>query len=663
MNALSSSPSFHTLVDEYLRRRRNCGTYSIEQFAEEFPHLRSEILDEFPGLIVAENLQGQSYANVVLPKNLGRYKVGQEIGRGAMGIVVSATNPDLDSEVAIKLLPFARIRSVEILQRFQTEAKICAAMEHPNVVPVFDYGTDENFAFLVMRKVPGQSLDKVIAWLAKHSREKDSERTQLDWNLITSIGIQAADALHYAHEQNVIHRDIKPANLILEEDGRLWVSDFGLSKVLSSDVNLSMTGDVLGTPRYMAPEQLRGIYNVCSDVYSLGMTLYELVALKPVPDQSLVSAKQMNTKQTLALPDLKTLNPAAPTALCEIIMQALKLNPEERFASAKELSIALKQSANGTFIGDRRSKDRQAKRNLIRNAVLAGCVGLIVSLVGVYFLGPNLSDELAAALTQPDKMREILDQKESRQVVMDRIPELIETAIKTDDKEVRALFAEFATAMLEPSLGLPGDATEQQEAMGSKDLQRFMDAYVESGMKGPGLRNALQVTNEDGMARGIINRDQIERLRNEVRASEMPEEWRQHAKNQISRYLLTIENETLSMNRRWRIKNFLVSLYCANNDLDLPLSAEDLQLFIGILEKELDLAGAAVLGHGQPPNPNPIAKKQSASLQHRTQVEPNVSEFLRQIEDEPRASKIMNDLMNDEGMSALLKKIKAANEE
>ena len=294
-----TGPSFFTLAEEFVRRRRADGTYRIEQFAEEFPHLRREILEEFPGLLVAESLV-EDEANVEIPATLGRYRIGREIGRGAMGIVVSATNLSLDAEVAIKLLPFERVRSVEMLQRFHAEAKICAAMEHPNIVPVFDYGTDDNFAYLVMRKVPGKSLDIVIAELAKNSVASETGGTQLDWAFVSSIGIQAADALHYAHELGVIHRDIKPANLILEKEGRVWVSDFGLSKVLSSDVHLSMTGDVLGTPRYMAPEQLRGIYNAGSDVYSLGMTLYELVAAQPAWGSTMSNSELLANIPTLS---------------------------------------------------------------------------------------------------------------------------------------------------------------------------------------------------------------------------------------------------------------------------------------------------------------------------------------------------------------------------
>lgn len=594
MTSALRDPTFFTLVDEFLRRRRLNDTYSVEAFAEEFPHMRESILQEFPGLILAESLRKQEVA-IEIPKNLGRYKVGQEIGRGAMGIVVSATNPGLDSEVAIKLLSFERIRSIAMLQRFHAEAKTCAAMEHPNIVPVFDYGTDEKFAYLVMRRVRGKSLDKVIAGLAKHPVPTESGGIQMDWGLVTSIGTQAADAIHYAHEQGVIHRDIKPANLILGKEGKVWVSDFGLSKVLSNDANLSTSGDVIGTPRYMAPEQIRGFCDVRSDVYSLGLTLFELASGQTVWD-SLNGTQLLRKRSALELPDLKQINPAVPDALSEIIMRAVQLRPENRFASAGELSSALKRTVHGSVVADRRSRDRSFARPMrYSHILLAACLG-IVTPVCVFLFSPGQDANLADALQQPETVRGILEKEESRQIIADQLPQLIETAMNTDDRALRVAVAGFANRVITTSVE-QSDASEEDKAELLLGYRRMQEAYTESGLDGPDFAAAMLVQEEE-FATSVMKAqkasaaERFERLRLSLPSIGLSAEEEDQARRQIARYQAAVANESLLLPEQVTINRMLSSLPTVESDSSgsTRLSIDSARFFTSYLRTQLDKA-------------------------------------------------------------------------
>ncbi len=149
-------------------------------------------------------------------------------------------------------------------------------MNHPNIVQIYDYGTQDDYLYIVMHRVRGLDLAKIISGLSDEKQRSGNKNLAMDWRMIAQIGTQVASAIGHAHEKGMIHRDIKPANLMMETNGHTWVTDFGLVKVAQVDQSLSRTGDLIGTPRYMAPEQLRGISDARSDIYGLGITLYEL---------------------------------------------------------------------------------------------------------------------------------------------------------------------------------------------------------------------------------------------------------------------------------------------------------------------------------------------------------------------------------------------------
>ena len=213
-------------------------------------------------------------------RRLGDFRLIREIGRGGMGVVYEASQISLGRRVALKVLPFAAVLDSRQIARFKHEAQAAAQLEHPNIVSVFAIGVERGVHYYAMQYIEGQSLDRALAEMrpaacsapdrgaggveadvcpstssslltAKSTRRRDYFQT------VARLGIQAAEALHAAHEHGVVHRDIKPSNLLLDADGKLWVTHFGLARC-QTDATLTRTGDVVGTMRYMSPEQAMG---------------------------------------------------------------------------------------------------------------------------------------------------------------------------------------------------------------------------------------------------------------------------------------------------------------------------------------------------------------------------------------------------------------------
>lgn len=255
-----------------------------------------------------------------------RYTLTERIAVGGMGEVWAATDTVLDRTVAVKLLNHGLSQEDGFLERFRAEARHTAALQHPNIATVFDYGEDDGTAYLVMELVPGQPLSHIIA-----------ERAPLSAQETVAILIQAATALAAAHESGVVHRDVKPANIMLTPDGTVKLTDFGISRAVDS-VPLTQTGQVLGTAQYLSPEQALGqSATAASDIYALGVVGHEmLTGERPFDTGSVVSTALAHVNQPPPpLPD------AVPVALRDVISSALAKSPADRPASAAEMAHAL----------------------------------------------------------------------------------------------------------------------------------------------------------------------------------------------------------------------------------------------------------------------------------------------------------------------------------
>jgi serine/threonine-protein kinase len=265
---------------------------------------------------------------------LGRYEILAELGQGAMGTVYKARDPLLDRVVAIKTvnLTLPKDEVAEYEARFYQEAKAAGQLSHPNIVTIYDIGKSERLAYMAMEILEGQELRQMLGSGAAISMVQALE-----------IAAQVADALEYAHERGIIHRDIKPANIMVLKDGMVKITDFGIARMRNNEVK-TMTGMILGSPKYMSPEQVAGKRaDGRSDIFSLGVVLYEmLTGTSPFVADNIHGVMY----QTLNFnpPAPKTLNPDLPEVVNFISAKALAKNLDDRYQRARDFANDLREA-------------------------------------------------------------------------------------------------------------------------------------------------------------------------------------------------------------------------------------------------------------------------------------------------------------------------------
>jgi len=260
---------------------------------------------------------------------LGSYELLRRLGEGGMAQVYLARDVRLGREVAVKVLDRKLAERPGFRERFEREARVAAALDHPNIVPLYDFG-ESGVLYLVMPFVSGGSLQEML------------NRTPFTMGAVATYGSQIADALAYAHQRNVVHRDVKPANMLLHADGRLMLSDFGLAKIIdqANRVARPRNHPDAGTPEYMAPEQVNGHSDERSDIYALGVVLYLLLTGRlPFTGSSSNAVMEGHLYRMPESP--RRLNPGVSVAMEAVVMRALSKRPEDRFQRASELGAAL----------------------------------------------------------------------------------------------------------------------------------------------------------------------------------------------------------------------------------------------------------------------------------------------------------------------------------
>jgi serine/threonine protein kinase len=358
---------------------------------------------------------------------LGDFRILREIGRGGMGVVYEAVQLSLDRRVALKVLPFAAALDAKQLQRFKNEAQAAAHLHHTNIVPVYAVGSERGVHFYAMQLIEGQNLAAVVEDLrraalpgstALPSRPEDeptgpyppppvparaprtdthrslgaqlstrrSDRAAEFFRTVARLTTQAAEGLDYAHGMGVIHRDIKPANLLVDVRGNVWITDFGLAQ-FHADGGLTQTGDLLGTLRYMSPEQAGGqrvLIDHRTDVYSLGATLYELLTLRPIfdgEDRQTLSHQILNQEPRPP----RSLDRSIPPELETIVLKAVSKSPAERYATARDFAEDLQRFLRNEPIRARRPTTWQRGRKWLRrhpSVLIAGSVLLVLLAAG-----------------------------------------------------------------------------------------------------------------------------------------------------------------------------------------------------------------------------------------------------------------------------------------
>lgn len=259
----------------------------------------------------------------------GEYEIERELGRGGMGVVYLATETHLRRRVAIKVLPPALTFGPNAIERFRREARTAAGLDHPNIIPIYRVSKGGELLWYSMKLLEGKSLDTLL---------KDRECLQLDETV--AILEQVADALDYAHQHGVIHRDVKPGNIVLDDRGRVTVTDFGIAKEIQ-ETSASVSGHLLGTPNYMSPEQYLGTaLSGATDQYSLGIVAYQCLGGR-VPFDASSAYELLNKHVSQAPPPLTELRRDLPAHAHAAIERALAKQRADRFPTASDFVRAL----------------------------------------------------------------------------------------------------------------------------------------------------------------------------------------------------------------------------------------------------------------------------------------------------------------------------------
>jgi len=263
--------------------------------------------------------------------NYDHYQIIKELGKGTGGIVYQAHDPHINRLVALKVFPLDLVANKEFVKRFFKEAKAIGRFSHPNIAKLYDVGQDNETIYIAMEYLEGESLHKIIG------------KKRLPLEVITDLGIHAAMALDYAHQKGIIHRNIKPNNIIVQPDGRIKITDFGIAHIEGpSSHQQTQSEEIPGDCAYMSSEQVMGqAVDGRTDIYSLGGLLYELcTGSSPFQGENLAALFRAITQDSPTEP--KTMNPAIPQALSQIIIKCLNKRPDKRFQRGRSLAMDLK---------------------------------------------------------------------------------------------------------------------------------------------------------------------------------------------------------------------------------------------------------------------------------------------------------------------------------
>jgi len=482
--SVNTSTQLDELVAQLSARIEAGDTVDLTALTADCPHFREQLemlLPTLQAVVELEHSLGARTVSLATPNRcatddhvgrkeeesiagqLGDFRILRELGRGGMGVVYEAEQISLGRCVALKVLPFAAMLDKQQLARFKNEARAAATLDHPNIVAIHSVGVDRGVHYYAMQLVEGQSLAQVIQRLRNADcglRNEDPDATAAPnsafpnpqsairnpqseiatvpsarlstlpdyssgeyFRAIARLGIQAAEALDHAHVNGILHRDIKPANLLVDDANKLWVTDFGLAR-MERDAGMTMTGDLLGTLRYMSPEQAlakRVIVDHRSDVYSLGATLYELIAIQPV----FPCEDQQELLRQIAFEEprkLRQLNPRIPQDLETIIHKAIEKNPADRFATAAQLADDLRRHLADEPINAKPPglSTRAAKWISRHRAIAASGVAILAVVVAMSMI--------SSVLLLSERQRTIQASEESKAVQKFLVEDLLAAA-------------------------------------------------------------------------------------------------------------------------------------------------------------------------------------------------------------------------------------------
>ena len=343
-------------------------------------------------------------------QQLGDYELIEEIGRGAAGVVYKARQASLNRNVAVKFLLGAMLATPQDRERLRVEAEAAANLDHPHIVPIYEIGEHEGHDFYSMRLITGGTLADRMTEMGADPRAA------------VDLMVKVADAVRTAHERGILHRDLKPDNILLDEDCEPWVSDFGLAVRLDQNSRLTLTGQIMGTPKYMAPEQAAGgemPVTVVSDVYGLGAVLYELLAGQPMFESDSVLRVLELVRDEVPRP-LRQIRPEIDRDLETIVHKCLEKDPAKRYDSALALQADLKAWLEGRPIAARPPTQIERLGKWVRrrpaSAALVGMGLLFLLALGVG--GPVVAYQQSVLRRHADEARTDADRQ--RKLAEDR---------------------------------------------------------------------------------------------------------------------------------------------------------------------------------------------------------------------------------------------------
>jgi serine/threonine protein kinase len=464
MSADKKQNEFNELVSQISADLESGKKVDWDQLKTRYPQYAQDLIEIRPAMDALRNLKlAQTETSrsepmaTIANQILGDFQIHREIGRGGMGVVYEAHQISIPRRVALKILPLAELIDDKALLRFKNEVAAIATLEHPHIVSVYSIGEERGVHYFAMQLVHGQSLAAVIRELRDRTRTHDSvtgedidslisdriftdHRGQISvpdntsensgtesnaetiargksttawitdpnyFRRMVRLILPVADALQHAHDQGIVHRDVKPGNLLLDKSGRLFITDFGLARI-DTGAGVTMTGDILGTLRYMSPEQMSGSTGLIdhrTDIYSLGATLYEALTLQPVfrGENRAALVNQVGSDEPTPL---RKVNPSVPEDLETIVLKAINKNPMDRYETASDLAADLNRfleskpiEARPPKLIEKLSKWAYRHRSLVAVAMAAlMLIALVAS--GSALLIWNSSQKRMAALQQ-----------------------------------------------------------------------------------------------------------------------------------------------------------------------------------------------------------------------------------------------------------------------
>lgn len=535
------------LAEEFAERWRRGDRPSVGDYAARFPQWAGKLRTVLPSVAKLEQLKRcreaatTTLAPIAAPEMVGDYRIVREVGRGGMGIVFEAVQASLGRRVALKILPSQFLLDRKRLERFQREAQAAARLHHTNIVQVFGVGEQEGFHYYVMQYIDGKGLNEVLAeWrrAAGLPARRSSEETILEdptngashshsgsvtainvqgslgdecWRAVARIGVQIADGLHHAHQHGIVHRDLKPGNILLEPDDKCKTSvepvngsidactihpssfilhhspkitDFGLAK-LADHEDLTRTGDILGTVGYMAPECFLGRADARSDIYALGLTLYEMLTLRPpFPETNPARLIRQVSEQEPVRP--RKLNPAMPRDLETIILKAIAREPERRYQTAMALAEDLNRYLDDRPILARRTRaPERLWRWCRRNRALAALGGVALACFLLAF---------AVGWIGYVHTRRALDGESKKSAEAKQATELAEANVKLSLEHFEEIFDRLAdkASMPSPREGKFGAGkfpkVSEEDAALMNSILSFYDQFTEQNTTNPRLQ-------------------------------------------------------------------------------------------------------------------------------------------------------------------------------